>query len=131
MCCNRRDCIVTRRGLQNGVVSRGRLATRQARLSTQPCLRTAHGHDTAACALRHGRLRACDTTTVPTTRPLCPRHGRPQRPRYGPCARLCAPVGQGCALGAPSQFLDSILFLSHCLDTVHEHCSQDFSKKKK
>ena len=40
-----------------------------------------------------------------------------------PCAR---PGPTGCALGAPSLFLDSVLFLSHCLDTVH----QIFSKKK-
>ena len=44
-----------------------------------------------------------------------------------PCARL-RPVG--CALGAPSLFLDSVLFLSHCLDTVHEHCSPNFFEKK-
>ena len=45
--------------------------------------------------------------------------------------RLCAPGWAGwpagCALGAPSLFLDSILFLSHCLDIVHEHRS---SQKK-
>ena len=42
-------------------------------------------------------------------------------------ARLCAPgyaAGPaGSALGAPSLFLDSILFMSHFLGTVHEHCS--------
>ena len=45
-----------------------------------------------------------------------------------PCAR---PGPAGCALGAPSLFLDSVLFLSHCLDTVHEHCSPNFFRKKK
>ena len=43
------------------------------------------------------------------------------------CAWLCAPGWAGwpagCALGALSLFLDSVLFLSHFLDTVHEHCS--------
>ena len=32
---------------------------------------------------------------------------------------LCAPC-------APNPVLDSVLFLSHCLDTVHEHRSQIF-----
>ena len=47
------------------------------------------------------------------------------------CAHGCAAGPAGCALGAPSLFLDSVLFLSHFLGTVHEHCSsQKFSKKK-
>ena len=44
-----------------------------------------------------------------------------------PCAR---PGPAGCALGAPNLFLDSVLFLSHCLDIVHEHCSPNFFEKK-
>ena len=49
------------------------------------------------------------------------------------CAHLGVLAGPtGYALGAPSLFLDSVLFPSHCLDTVHEHCSsQIFLKKKK
>ena len=39
--------------------------------------------------------------------------------------RAAGPVG--CALGALSLFFDSVLFLSHRLDTVREHCS---SQKK-
>ena len=48
--------------------------------------------------------------------PLCVR----ARDLRGPGAR---PRSAGCVLGAPSQFLDSVMFLSHCLDIVHEHCS--------
>ena len=50
--------------------------------------------------------------------------------------RACVHLGvlarsAGCALGAPNLFLDSVLFLSHCLDTVHEHCSSQKNFKKK
>ena len=50
-------------------------------------------------------------------------------------ACLCAPgraAGPaGCALGAPSLFFDSVLFLSHRLDKVREHCSSpNFFEKK-
>ena len=47
--------------------------------------------------------------------------------RWAQALDLCAPgraAGPaGCALGAPSLFFDSVLFLSHRLDTVREHCS--------
>ena len=57
-----------------------------------------HGHDTAVAAQNKAHARAP--------------------------GRACAHLGglvrpTGCALGAPSLFLDSILFLSHFLVTVH------------
>ena len=93
---------------------------------------------------RHGNqargTARCDTALAPTTR--CPAPAtrpeatattQPQRPRHGQaCARLGAPgcvAGPaGCALGAPSLFLDSVLFLSHFLGTVHH---KNFQKKVK
>ena len=47
--------------------------------------------------------------------------------RWAQARGLCAPghaAGPtGCALSAPSLFFDSVLFLSHRLDTVREHRS--------
>ena len=72
---------------------------------------------------RHGALRL--------------QHGRGQRPRHGRSAhdtarhaRACVHLGvlaglAGCALGAPACFL-----LSTVSESLFEHCSQDFSKKK-
>ena len=43
------------------------------------------------------------------------------------CARLRAMAGPGWVLCAPDSVFDpvfySVLFLSQCLDLVHEHCS--------
>ena len=91
------------------------------------------------CALRNGQPghdtgsqgRAYDTVARPMTRPavglrhdaMGARHDVSARCAHSlsaPCAR---PGSGGYALGAPSQFLDSVLFLSHCVDTVHEHGS--------
>ena len=82
---------------------------------------------------------ACDMATTPVTRLGATTMTRPQRPRHchvraclGEPWRTCVHLGvlagsAGCALGAPNLFLDSVLFLSHCLDTVHH---KKFSKKK-
>ena len=78
-------------------------ATRPARPATWP----ATSHDTAGHR--------------PKTQP---RHDLPGRSARG----LCAQAGPGCA---PDSVLTQCTVLSHCLDTVHEHCSMDFSKKKK
>ena len=47
--------------------------------------------------------------------------------RWAQACGLCAPGRAArpasCALGAPSLFFDSVLFLSHRLDMVREHCS--------
>ena len=78
------------------------------------------GHDTAMQGAQQAYDtvgQGHDTATVAMTRPLCERAW----------AHLGVLAGSaGCALGAPSQFLDSVLFLSHCWDTIHEHCSQIF-----
>ena len=60
-------------------------------------------------ALQHDRLGGHDTATALAWACLC-------TPRC-----VAGPVG--CALGAPSLFLDLVLFLSHFLGTVHEQCS--------
>ena len=79
--------------------------------------------------------QACDTARgSPVTRRPAPTTrlagGAKTRPLARAWARLCAPgcaVGSsGCALGAPSLFLDSILFLSHWLDTVHHKNFSNF-----
>ena len=50
--------------------------------------------------------------------------------RWPQARNLCAPgraAGPaGCALGAPSLFFDSVLFLSHRLDMVHEYYSSPY-----
>ena len=72
--------------------------------------RAAHGQDKAACALRHGHT-PCDTAGGHDC--SSPRHGHARAPGCA-CARLGVLAGPaGCALGAPSLFLDSVLFLSH------------------
>ena len=82
------------------------------------------GHDTA-----QGRaLKRCDMAAWPATRPGArPRHdafaATIRHAQAGPSWVHCAPDS------VLTQFLDSILFLSYCLDTVHEHCSQNFFKK--
>ena len=99
---NTLKCIVTRGDKQLGNCIATWATTRPARHAAQ--------------RLRHGRLGACDTA--------------PLRPRYGARApgRACVrKLAQGCALGAPSLFLDSVLFPSHCSDTVHH---KNFSEKK-
>ena len=62
------------------------------------------------------------------TRPPRPATRPAVGPRYGHAcsawAHLGAQAGQGCALGAPNQFLGSMHCFSNCLDTIHEHCSQ-------
>ena len=87
---------------------------------------------TGAGALGAGSRGAATLQPGAATRPG-------SRPRYGaglaktrPRARGLGAAGAcrmscGCALDAPSLFLDSVLFLSHCLDTVHH---KKFSKKK-
>ena len=66
--------------------------------------------DTADLGLRHGRGPGHDTTPL---RVRARGLGAPGRAGW-----------LGCALGAPNQFLDSVLFLSHCLDTVHKTFSK-------
>ena len=80
--------------------------------TTRPCLRAALDPQHGALSLRHGLLgpatwhwAGCDTAAC------APGHV---------FARLCVLAGPaGCALGALSLFLDSVLFLSHFLGTVH------------
>ena len=94
-------------------------------------------HDHGEPATR--RWGACDTMLGR------PRHDagvlatRPLWLATRPCARapgcVSAHLGvlagsAGCALGAPSLFLDSVLFMSHCLDTVHEQCSSQIFLEK-
>ena len=67
--------------------------------------------------LRHGRLGGHDTASARAWACLC-------TPR-------CAAGPAGCVLGAPSLFLDSVLFLSHFLGTVNENCSSQKIFKKK
>ena len=86
--------------------ARGALATR----CLAPTTRSSGACDTA--------LEACDTAGWG-------RHDRPRERTWACLGVLARPTG--CALGAPSLFLDLVLFMSHCLDTVHEHCS---SQKK-
>ena len=57
------------------------------------------------------------------TAPGAPRHGRPSVQR----ARS---LGQGVHLVHPTQSGLNALFLVTVWDTIHEHCSQDFSKKR-
>ena len=80
------------------------------------CRSTTRGAQGRA-ALRHGRLVCHDTATTHAWACLC--------------APGCAAGLASCALGAPSLFLDSLLFLSYFLGTVHEHCSSQkiFEKK--
>ena len=108
------------------------------------------GHEAAGLCRdtgpRHGHAGHDTEQGRAATRLLGPRYGRP-RPRYSrakaydtapllvrarglraPCAR---PGSIGCALGAPNQFLGSVHCFSHCLDIVHEHCSQNFFEKNK
>ena len=79
---------------------------------------TAQGRALARCDMALGRLRhghkLCDTATRPATRS----GATPMRARA--CAHLGVLAGSaGSAHCALVQFLDSVLFLSHCLDTVH------------
>ena len=95
--------------------------------------------DTALGRLRHGAgapvtrrwgacdtaINACDTAgghgqdmaAAPTTRPCAREPGR----AYAHLGVLAESAG--CAHCALVQFFDLVLFLSHYLDTVHEHCS--------
>ena len=79
----------------------------------------------ARWALRHGRGASCDTAEGPAaTRRWSATirlHTRGHVCGLGTLGRAAGPAG--CALGAPSLFFDSVLFLSHRLDTVREHCS--------
>ena len=71
-------------------------------------------YDTAISACDTAGGHGHDTAAAPTTRPSVRAPGRS-------CAHLGVLAGStGCVL---VQFLDSVLFLSHCLETVHEHCS--------
>ena len=68
---------------------------------------------------------------APATRPA---GGATTQPRAGAWANLCALVGPSWVLYAPdsvlTQLLDSILFMSHFLGTIHEHFSSHFFEKK-
>ena len=121
-----------------------------AGLATRPLGRC----DTAARALRHGRWGAATRrwgaghearTRSAATWQLSLRHGQGlghdtagSRPQHchgaQPWARLGASWASWvfCAPGLVFDLVfDSVLFLSHRLDPVHEHCSsQIFSKKK-
>ena len=126
--CNSPKCIVTSRGWLLGFLYRNTLkciVTRGARgkaAVSRPGPR--HGQPGARHKrLRHGHTR-CDTAGGQATiRPNQPTT-RHDRAHLG--APVCAGWSAGCALGAASLFLDSILFLSHCLD----HCSQKIFEKK-
>ena len=96
----------------------GRWASPEERAGHPGCVgaRVAQGNSAlrhGSLVLQHDRLGGHDTTTARAWACLC--------------VPGCAAGPVGCALGAPSLFLDSILFLSHFLGTVHEHCS---SQKK-
>ena len=88
-------------------------------------LATTQGHDTAVPASgtwpRFNARERCDTASQATTRPAGAYDtvlgAATIRPHAWP-GRACAHLGvlagsTGCALGAPSLFLDSVLFLSH------------------
>ena len=83
-----------------------------------------HGHDTAEPTRgtwqRHDHTR-CDTVGGQAAT----RHAH-----AGLGAPGCAGWSVGCALGASILFFYSVLFLSHCLDTVYEQCSPNFFRKK-
>ena len=106
--------------------------------ATRPGPRRRHGcsslrHGTARRAGARGMARAqpptirqpvcCDTAALATTQPgQGPRYDH--SPRTGVC--LGAQLGQLGARAPGSVFdlvFDSVLFLSHHLDLVHEHCS--------
>ena len=73
--------------------------------------RVAHGHDTATGPTTRPTL-GCDTAKVSATTRRWAGHDTATRARPG--LGLCALAGPtGCALGALSLFLDSLLFLSH------------------
>ena len=107
------DYIVTKRGLGCMPLCRDTVA--------RPTTRPIEG-------LRHDRLRACDTAIkacdtawghdhdtaiAPTTRP----YARSPERAYAHLGVLTGSAG--CAHCALVQFLDSVLFLSHCLNNVH------------
>ena len=106
-----------RAGLGARAARRGRTGARGTRSLV--------GHE-AGRAGRAGRrgVRRCDMTAwrydtagwAATTRPLR--------------TLGCAVGPAGCALGVPSLFLDLVLFLSHFLGTVHEHCSSQKNLNK-
>ena len=122
--CNTLKCIVTRGGRGKAAVSRHDHDTAVFARSTRPrhdhlAYDTAEGpgHDTA----RHSRLGATTWSWG--------RHDTATRARLGAQAR---PSWVHCAPDSVlTQFLDSVLFLSHCLDIVHEHCSKKIFRKKK
>ena len=77
---------------------------------------------------RHGEARREGARVLATTRPARPATRHRVRVAWEQYARdLCALAGPGWVLCAPdsvlTQFLDSVLLLSHFLGTVHEHCS--------
>ena len=97
-----RACAATRLGVRYDTTGQACVATRPARRALR------HDHDTA----EHR----------PMTRS---RHGRPGCSARG----LCSQAGSGCAHCTANSVLTQCTVFNHCLDTVHEHCSQDFSKK--
>ena len=90
-----------------------------------------HAHDTV---LASAALRPRYGARAPVTRYDILRHGRGPRPRQG-CsahdtarhARACVPSWASWVFCAPDSIFDlifdSVLFPSHRLDPVHEHCS--------
>ena len=71
--------------------------------------------------LRHGQA-------WPATRCYCtPDTATLVRPGRG----LCVQAGLWLCTLCTCPVFDSVLFLSHCLDTVHEHCSSQKKKKFK
>ena len=99
------------------MTKRGLFEAGLCRNTTQPSQDTARGAPATRCP-------------APTTRPV----GTCDTAGWG-LHYTCALAGPGwvlCALNSVlTQFLDSVLFLSHCLDTVHEHCSSQKKKLKK
>ena len=99
-------------GSQAGALGSGARGTTRGVRGAQGRAALQHG----ILTLRHGRLGGHDMATA--------------RAWACPCALGCA-AGPGCALGVPSLFFYLVLFLSHFMGTVHEHCSsQNFFKKK-
>ena len=103
-------------GLAAGCVARqattrpGRRATRCYTPATLPMLAC----DMTHCTPRHGAVRA--------------RLGSSARSLGAPCAQ---PGSVGCVPMHLTQFWTQCTVIVTVWTTVHEHCSQDFSKRKK
>ena len=106
--------------LRLGSVSRGRPRYGHA------CARTSPRHGTSARGTEPTirRRGACDTTRHPVTRPGAT---ATTRPGMRAPVRACVPSWASWVFCAPGSVFnpvfDSVLFPSHRLDPVHEHCS--------